>query len=422
LVDSFKYIISIYSSNPEFSWLVTFFIIFSAITLVLFFSALGISFLKIFSSKYANRFNSFVASVITGLISVYFYTQLPLSPSIGKEPKVKTIKPVSVAPNLSAKEAVTRYLSVINIDNDLAWEMFKNYKSSRITKKEFNSKWIKSGKPILYEEIKEEKVSNIRSNIELFIGFSKYSKKSVRKSCYVMLKNYNGGDIRFSFWEFEEDISCKKITTSNAIEVTPKNIYQMSAKEATKKYFSLINNDNELAWQMFKNYKTKNISQKVFNEGWIQLGNPIIFGEIEEFESSSVSAIIKFTMGFSNHRNIENKQYCYRLYKNKESGNIHFNYWEFEKTANCSKSIYREDINTFSIQLIAVNDESKAIELFNIFIKEGYNNVYIQNENSFYKVRFGSYLRKYDAEKMQNDLKRKYQKNPLIQNSRIVKE
>jgi hypothetical protein len=360
--------------------------------------------------------------VITGLISAYIYIQLPLSPSIEKEPKVTTIKPVSVAPNLSASEAVARYLSVVNIDNDLAWEMFKNYKSSRITKKGFNSKWIKSGKPILYEKIKSEKVSNIRSNIELFIGFSKNSNKSVHKSCYVMLKNYNGGNIKFGFWEFEKSISCKRIATNKVIEVNSTNTHQFSAKEAAKKYFSLINNNNELAWQMFRNYKTKSISLKVFDEEWRRLGNPIIIGEIEAVEHSDVSSIIKFTMGFSNYRNIKNKQSCYRLYKNKELGDISFNYWEFNKKVNCSKNIDRKNINNFSIQLTAVNNESNAIELSNIFINEGYDNVYVRNENSLYKVRFGPYLRRHDVEQMQKDLKRKYQKNQLIQKSRIVEE
>lgn len=93
-----------------------------------------------------------------------------------------------------------------------------------------------------------------------------------------------------------------------------------------------------------------------------------------------------------------------------------------KKAAPVAKSTGR---NKYSVQLLATSSSGKANSLSKTMKKEGYS-TYVKsskrNSGSLYRVRLGNFSGRADAIKKQADLKRRYQKNPYIQSSVVVKQ
>lgn len=79
---------------------------------------------------------------------------------------------------------------------------------------------------------------------------------------------------------------------------------------------------------------------------------------------------------------------------------------------------------SFVVQLLASSNASKAASVKNIFVKEGYRNTTVNailsNGKSIHRVQIGPFGTQADAQRVLNQMKRRYKKNQYV-NSAVVK-
>jgi len=84
----------------------------------------------------------------------------------------------------------------------------------------------------------------------------------------------------------------------------------------------------------------------------------------------------------------------------------------------------KPDAKGYVVQLVATSNATKAFNLKNIFVKEGYKNTTVntitKNGKKIHRVQIGPYGKKADGERMLTQLKKRYMKNPYV-NSAVVK-
>jgi len=82
------------------------------------------------------------------------------------------------------------------------------------------------------------------------------------------------------------------------------------------------------------------------------------------------------------------------------------------------------DTKGYVVQLVATSNATKAFNLKNTFVKEGYKNTTVntitKNGKKIHRVQIGPYGKKADGEHMLTQLKKRYMKNPYV-NSAVVK-
>ncbi len=78
----------------------------------------------------------------------------------------------------------------------------------------------------------------------------------------------------------------------------------------------------------------------------------------------------------------------------------------------------------FVVQLIATSNLSKANEIKNTFLKEGYKNTKVnsisKNGKKIHRVQIGPYGKKADGERVLMQMRKRYLKNPYVKNA-VVK-
>ena len=82
------------------------------------------------------------------------------------------------------------------------------------------------------------------------------------------------------------------------------------------------------------------------------------------------------------------------------------------------------DVKGYVVQLIATSNVTKAFNIRNTFLKEGYKNTTVntitKSGKKIHRVQIGPYAKKADGEKMLMQMKKRYTKNQYV-NSAVVK-
>jgi len=83
-----------------------------------------------------------------------------------------------------------------------------------------------------------------------------------------------------------------------------------------------------------------------------------------------------------------------------------------------------DTMQSFVVQLLASSSASKANRVINVFVEEGYRNINIntilRNGQSLHRVQIGPFGTRADAQRVLDQMKRRYKKNPYV-NSAVVK-
>ncbi len=78
----------------------------------------------------------------------------------------------------------------------------------------------------------------------------------------------------------------------------------------------------------------------------------------------------------------------------------------------------------YVVQLVATSDMSKAANIKNTFVKEGYKNTTVnsitRSGKKIHRVQIGPFAKKADGEKLLMKMKTRYQKNQYVNNA-VVK-
>jgi len=82
------------------------------------------------------------------------------------------------------------------------------------------------------------------------------------------------------------------------------------------------------------------------------------------------------------------------------------------------------DVEGYVVQLIATVDASKAFNIKNTFVKEGYKNTTVntitKSAKKIHRVQIGPFAKKADGERLLMQMKKRYAKNQYV-NSAVVK-